>query len=257
MMIKCQKCGYENQMGSIFCRKCGVKLDMNALDPKLLKQNAKKDQGKKKAKKFAKNLIINIVVLLVLGVFLGSIFYNGGLPTYSHPNYKIEDLNKKLKVLEDGSRKATVKLSAAELTGLMQERIKPMIIATSSARIENIEVTLDGDTVIAYVWLRLFDFTTLTYTIKGTPKFHVRPEFHPQFKGQEPPPYDPITFEFGTLTIGRLPVFVRRDLFMGPINGLLNNDQIKYLAEYLDDLEIISGEGIQVKSHQKPKEEEE
>ncbi len=29
MLIKCVKCGFENQLGSIFCRGCGEKIDMD------------------------------------------------------------------------------------------------------------------------------------------------------------------------------------------------------------------------------------
>ena len=33
MLLKCKQCGYENQIGSIFCRGCGAKVDSSALDP--------------------------------------------------------------------------------------------------------------------------------------------------------------------------------------------------------------------------------
>ena len=28
MLIKCKNCGFENQMGAIFCRGCGEKIDL-------------------------------------------------------------------------------------------------------------------------------------------------------------------------------------------------------------------------------------
>jgi len=35
MMIKCIECGHENQLGSIFCRECGAKLDVDKLRPEV------------------------------------------------------------------------------------------------------------------------------------------------------------------------------------------------------------------------------
>ena len=44
MLIKCTKCGYENELGAIFCRGCGEKIDTSALDPRA---NGGKKGGKK------------------------------------------------------------------------------------------------------------------------------------------------------------------------------------------------------------------
>ena len=57
MMIKCQNCGFENQMGSIFCRECGGKLDMDAIDPNKLQKDVNKEKNIKRAKKRIKSAI--------------------------------------------------------------------------------------------------------------------------------------------------------------------------------------------------------
>jgi hypothetical protein len=41
MMIKCIECGHENQLGSIFCRECGAKLDVDRLRPEVKDTKAK------------------------------------------------------------------------------------------------------------------------------------------------------------------------------------------------------------------------
>lgn len=38
MLIKCPKCGFENQLGAIFCRNCGEKLDIEKVKPKVVDQ---------------------------------------------------------------------------------------------------------------------------------------------------------------------------------------------------------------------------
>lgn len=85
MMIKCQKCGFENQMGSIFCRECGEKLDMDAIDPNKLQKDVDKEKNIKRAKKRIKEAISTGFGLLVVAAFLGVVFYNGGLRQYEEP----------------------------------------------------------------------------------------------------------------------------------------------------------------------------
>ena len=85
MMIKCQKCGFENQMGSIFCRECGEKLDMDAIDPNKLQKDVNKEKNIKRAKKRIKEAISTGLGLLVVVAFLGVVFYNGGLRQYEEP----------------------------------------------------------------------------------------------------------------------------------------------------------------------------
>jgi ribosomal protein L40E len=36
MLLKCAKCGFENQLGAIFCRNCGAKLNLEELRPKVV-----------------------------------------------------------------------------------------------------------------------------------------------------------------------------------------------------------------------------
>lgn len=245
MMIKCQDCGYENQMGSIFCRKCGVKLNMDALDPKLLNQNAKKEDLKKKSKKFVKNLIINIVVLVLLIAFLATIFYNGGLRTYSEPEVTKSSLNTKLKNMENGTVKGsaneTISFTDAELTNIVMERLKPTILPSSMAELESVEVVFEDDRVTTYSWIKLFGKVSVLYTISGDLEYIPKPEFHPQFNGQEEPHHDYMNMNIKKMTIGRLPIFFRYDLFTGPVEGLLKNEDLNIMVQYVDRTELSDG----------------
>lgn len=68
MLIKCLECGHDNQMGAIFCRDCGTKLDMEAIKPKA------ESKIKLKVGGLIRN-IISIAVLLVVFYILGMMFY--------------------------------------------------------------------------------------------------------------------------------------------------------------------------------------
>lgn len=80
MLIKCTKCGFENQMGAIFCRGCGEKIDMNAMDPDTLAKNQNKGSGK--AWKIIRKLIVFIILLALIGIFAAA-FTTYKLPTYT------------------------------------------------------------------------------------------------------------------------------------------------------------------------------
>jgi hypothetical protein len=60
-MITCPNCGKDNELGRIFCLKCGAKLDLNAVGPP---RSAKKP-GLRKARKAAKAMIINVFIRIV------------------------------------------------------------------------------------------------------------------------------------------------------------------------------------------------
>ena len=84
MMIKCSKCGFENQMGAIFCRQCGEKIDMNALSPEALEESRGKEERKKKAAGLIRNLVGIVLLLAIVGIGAG-LFVPWGHPAYQAP----------------------------------------------------------------------------------------------------------------------------------------------------------------------------
>lgn len=65
MMIKCVHCGHENQLGSIFCRGCGEKLNIDDFRPEV--------RGREKFNiiKLLKRLVGLAVVVAIVGVIVG------------------------------------------------------------------------------------------------------------------------------------------------------------------------------------------
>ncbi len=69
-MLPCQKCGYDNELGRIFCHRCGQKLDLDSIKPvsrggKSLKRKGKSTLGK---------LFLRGVELMVLLVILYMVY---------------------------------------------------------------------------------------------------------------------------------------------------------------------------------------
>ena len=61
MLMKCSKCGYENQLNAIFCRGCGEKLNPSEVSPEELEKEAKK--RKKAGKKINWGPILGLILL--------------------------------------------------------------------------------------------------------------------------------------------------------------------------------------------------
>ncbi|MBR2427877.1 MAG: zinc ribbon domain-containing protein [Lentisphaeria bacterium] len=104
MLIKCAKCGFENQMGAIFCRGCGEKIDMNAMDPDTVAKNQKKGNSGIIGKIIRKIFLILIIVALVGAV--ASFFVSYRLPVYkAAPSELLKDAE--VKVSKIGAEKLT------------------------------------------------------------------------------------------------------------------------------------------------------
>lgn len=113
MLIKCAKCGFENQMGAIFCRGCGEKIDMNAMDPDTVAKNQKKGKGGIVGKIIRKIFLILIIVALVGSV--ASFFVSYRLPVYkAAPSESLKEAE--AKVTKIGAEKLTSLLPETEFT---------------------------------------------------------------------------------------------------------------------------------------------
>jgi len=75
MLIKCPNCGHDNQLGAIFCRNCGDKLDIESFRPKV------SDQKLPGAGLFGiiRRLIGVVILLLLIGVIV-LMFLPGSMP---------------------------------------------------------------------------------------------------------------------------------------------------------------------------------
>jgi len=69
-MIPCQKCGSENLLGAIFCRNCGVKLNLDDIRPNTL--NQREESIKRNIGGICRRIISLVVLLGLIAVLVGS-----------------------------------------------------------------------------------------------------------------------------------------------------------------------------------------
>jgi len=223
MMFKCQKCGFENQMGSIFCRECGEKLDMNAIDPNKLQKDVDKEKLIKRTKKRIKSLITSLICLLVLAAFLGVIFYNGGLREYEEPTVNAASVNQKYNTSVRGGNGGVVKFSYPEINSLLKSKVvDPLAEEESFVKVTAAEVAYDDEKEepVFYLWLSIKDKVPVIYAVHGELSLVKAAE------DAEDEPEVPVEIEVRRLDIGRLPIFYRSDIFLDGFASLLNNQPV-------------------------------
>lgn len=187
MLIKCQNCNHENQLGAIFCRGCGGKLDVETMRPKVEHSKPASNAGS-----FIKNLIVFIVFLALVGV-IAMLFYPDNLSAYpalSGDNAikaakdKFEAMQKKA---EQGFGDDSYTLTAQEATYIYNNAFiaktpaantaaapaannaTPVATEAPAYSIENLTFTIDP---IGFVHIiintKLFDKIPVTFEMKGS-----------------------------------------------------------------------------------------
>ena len=243
MMIKCQKCGFENQMGSIFCRDCGEKLDMDAIDPNKLQKDVNKEKNLKRAKKRIKSLISAGITLLVVGAFIFVILYSR---RDVDDKFKAKDSSeKKFNAVLRGNTVGRVTFTYPEINYMFRDNIVQSIYNDAPfARPLSVEVAYDEkkDRPVVYMWLKLGDKVPMLYTVHGELVFNVPdPE-----KGKDPNyVYLPITADVKRLDIGLLPVHLSTKTFLNGFTPLLDNDSMRNFFRRAQDVQF-TPEGMTV-----------
>ena len=242
MMIKCQKCGFENQMGSIFCRECGEKLNMDAIDPNKLQKDVNKEKNLKLAKKRLKEAISTGIGLLIVAAFLVVVFYNGGLRQYEEPSVTEASADQKYNAAVTGSAVGTVKYSYPEINRMLKSKIvDPTAALDSFAKVTNAEVAFDTEKnrPVVYLWITLKDKVPVIYTIHGDIVYT------PPASSTADPSLQPLTVKVDRLDIGRLPVLVSSHTFLNGFLPLLQNVEMQNFFARAKEVEF-TAEGMSV-----------
>lgn len=241
MMIKCQKCGFENQMGSIFCRECGEKLNMDAIDPNKLQKDVNKEKSIKLAKKRIKEAVSTGFGLLIVAAFLGVVFYNGGLRKYEEPAVTEASANQKYSAAVTGSAVGKVNYTYPELTRMFNTKVVgPMSELDSFAKVTNAEIVYDEEKnqPVVYLWISLKDKVPVIYTIRGNFIFNSRDDDSKEVTA-------PLTLDVSRLDIGRLPVVVSSHTFLDGFTSLIDNEEVMNFFARAKDVSF-SAEGMTV-----------
>ena len=71
-MLTCSKCGYDNELGRIFCHSCGAKLDLSEMKAPSQGGAKLKKKGGTGSKLIGRTIVILILAVLVVVIFLAS-----------------------------------------------------------------------------------------------------------------------------------------------------------------------------------------
>ena len=248
MMIKCQKCGFENQMGSIFCRECGEKLNMDAIDPNKLQKDVDKEKTIKRAKKRVKSAISAACSVLIIGGFIFAVIYRGW---EDNKDYSVVEeteseagaaAQKKFDAVLRGNTVGKVKFTYPELNYMFRDQVvKPLYELDSFAKIVSFEMGFNEEKnlPVANIWLKIKDKVPVRYVVYGD-IIHTTPD-------PENPDADilPIDMDVKRLDIGLIPLFVSTQTFLNGLTPLLDNESMRNFFRRAQNVEF-NAEGMSV-----------
>jgi hypothetical protein len=153
MLIKCPQCNHDNQLGAIFCRNCGAKLDVESIRPKVIDHRS----GDWDLFGIIRRVISLGVLLCLIGVlalmFMPSPDYVQTLTEdqIEAARTKFDELNRRL---EGGFGNDTYIFTAAEMTYLYNDKFLAAPTAESGGtyNIDRLSFHLDFQ---GYTHLRL------------------------------------------------------------------------------------------------------
>ena len=168
MMIKCSECGHENQLGAIFCRECGVKLDVETLRPEV------KDSKRSISVAGLIRNVIGVGLLVVVVGVLGLMFYPANIVMPSLGQDEQNTAKTKFKALlarvdeKYGDDKYT--FSPAEVTYLLNNALTEKSDDDEKAaayKIQDTVVSVDMRGVVHIVMRAKFLSIPTTFAVSG------------------------------------------------------------------------------------------
>jgi zinc ribbon protein len=168
MLLKCNECGHDNQLGAIFCRSCGTKLDVETIRPKIDSKVTTNFFG-------IIRRVVTGIILLVLIYIIAAMFY----PASPSSNILAEDQQTKasenfkamLRKMDGNYGETTYVFTPDELTYLynneMTESADPDADVGSYA-IENMYFTIDSRNFVhIMIQSKLGGKIPVTFELKG------------------------------------------------------------------------------------------
>ena len=254
MLIKCQICGHENQLGAIFCRGCGGKLEVEQLRPKVEHTKTSTNFGAIISK------IISFVIFMSIAALICMLFYPDDLSEYpplpgenavNATKVKFETMQKKA---EQGFGNDSYTLSAQEATYVYNEILaKPAAAATGgtagaavpaatpatpNASIEKIIFNIDS---IGFVHIilktKLFDKIPATFEMKGSISSAQKKE-----EGKVS-----ITFNAVSYKMGHMPVMFVDNMVFGKFMPALEGKRIEQMLKAISKIEVNDAKNFAIK----------
>jgi len=121
-MVICQKCGYDNELGRIFCHSCGTKLNLSEIKSP---SQGGKSLAKKKAGTAAGKTIVRVINVAILVIVIAVICLAAQVPSVrpiSTANDDLSSVDKKRFELDDlvaQKQPKTIKVNETELNAFI------------------------------------------------------------------------------------------------------------------------------------------
>ena len=235
MMIKCAKCGFENQMGAIFCRQCGEKINMDEISPESIEQGKKKDKAKQAAAKAIRWTVRILVLLVILGVAAAA-FAPWDLPVYVAPNENSADFKAKeesaMLKLKFFSEERLYRLPEKESISIDELNIlfckyflKPGENKSFAWTLDHIYFIPEKDSIKTQVFARLFDTIPVVFQFKG-------------MAGIKSGDSNDISLRIDSAVIGHLPLIFCEKPVAGKLEEFLNNDELKRVFKRTESITL-------------------
>ncbi len=222
MLMKCSKCGYENQLNAIFCRGCGEKLTPEEVTPEELQKEAKK---RKKAGRKINWKPVAGLILLALAVAYGIMLFTApaGSPVYNKENsvpYKAE-----LENIQDGR---TTVVTPEQLTAFFNEALIDKDAAKNgySFVLKDVVFTGKGGLLTLTIHTSILTFNA-TLTVTGKLK-----------KGPED---NPVLFEMTDFKFGKTDLVPFRDKLLKHFEPVFYADSLKEIFRNATDVSVEDG----------------
>lgn len=182
MLIKCPECNHENQLGAIFCRNCGGKLELDHIAPEM------KDKKSVSTFKIIRRVVALVLLMIVICLMLG-LFLPFGFTSY--PNLAIDKeestsdtFDAIMEKAEGKSKKRRFVLTPQQLSYIYNNKLLEAINEEGggSYNIQKVIFALDDDDyTIVVIETKLAGALPVRFEIKGDPQPSAGGNFNVEF----------------------------------------------------------------------------
>lgn len=217
MTLKCTKCGFENQLGSIFCRGCGEKLDTSSLDNhETIDMNTARKKGHSTIA-----LIGLLCILLIIAACVVTIFFVLRSPNDTMFTQSNADTTKIERFMRKGKN---VSISTEELSSMFQGFLaEDKIEGIRNVRFRKIE-----DDKLGFIIYAEWNGRDIVYTLSA--KITKNPGVNP-----------PAKIEYSDQKIGYVPMLFFGGIASSAADKILDNKSFKNLTKNAGSMEFKDG----------------